>query len=163
MSGDLKNWLGAIGFADECLGGKKGNPQYADLVDGRGEIAEQFLYRQDFHWKFLGSCAETFTGGNHCRGFLQEGSNHWFLGCSVEKDLLTHHTIDTNGYNRGRTDFVNSALKGGKFKDCTWPPATLALLENAGIRSEDGSYYNHGIPVDGEVAVLTVNAPSCKN
>lgn len=54
----------------------------------------------------LGTCAESLFGGNHLRMFRQDGPNAntdaLFLAVSQEKDLKEHHTVDDDGYNKGR-------------------------------------------------------------
>jgi hypothetical protein len=128
----------------------------ADLGDGLGKRPEQYLARQHY-FPVLGSCWESLAGGNHFRAWKQNGTEAntgaWFLAVSKEKYLGEHHTIDDDGYNKGRDWLVERALKGGGVKGKSWIAEIdwrVDLLE-AGWKG-----INHGIAQDGRVAVLTV-------
>lgn len=79
----------SIGFNRECLGLHYGHIHEADLGDGLGRKAEQFLGRQHY-FPIMGTCWESVRGGNHFRAWRQNGtdanSGAWFWGyvlCTV--------------------------------------------------------------------------------
>lgn len=69
------------------------------------------------------------------------------------QNLQHHHTITPNGYDSGRDQLVRAALDGGKFGSRLWK-ADVQWVEGMLPRGSDG--INHEIPIDGLVAVLTV-------
>ncbi|EGF97024.1 uncharacterized protein MELLADRAFT_124006 [Melampsora larici-populina 98AG31] len=156
----IQNFAKSIGFSQECLGLHRGELQKANLGDGNGWVNETKLFRQDFGDPFLGSCLETFIGGNHFRFWRQNGtkasSGALFLSVSQEEDLNHSHTIVPNGYNLGRDRLVANATTGntafGNRKYFTRVEYVDGMLPagNVGV--------NHGISQDGKVAVLTITA-----
>lgn len=44
------------------------------------------------------------------RYWKQGTTGAWFLAASVEKNVFDHHSIEDNGYNRGRNEIVGKAL-----------------------------------------------------
>jgi len=153
----MKHYSRAIGFSDECLGLHMGTSQLADLGDGIGLRPEQLLFREHFRVPVAGTCFESLAGGNHFRGWKQNGTDAntsaWFLAVSKEKSASHDHKIIPDGYNIGRDLFVDAALQGGIW-DGSWWMADVkwetGLLE-AGYRN-----INHFIAQDGRVAVITV-------
>lgn len=122
--------------------------------------------RFNYYSPYVGTCKETFNGGNHFRWWVQNGteanSSAIFMAASRELPLSTNHMIDTDGYNLGRDELVGNATgatewEGNKYNTTvTWIPAGILL--NA---TTDG--INHpevalpGQPAqDGRVAVLTI-------
>jgi hypothetical protein len=79
-----------------------------------------------------------------------------FLAASTEKDVSQHHDIEDNGYNKGRDLIVEAASKdGGKTKhDGIDYETTVKTVD--GLLEPGDKGINHGIAVDGKVAVLTV-------
>ena len=57
----------SIGFSTECFGFHLGNPQTANLGDGRGWQNETAVLRWDYDNAMDGSCLESFTGMLHLR------------------------------------------------------------------------------------------------
>ena len=56
-----------IHSSQECLGFHGGKPFTANLGDGNGWKEVLVELRQDYNNDLLGSCLETFIGGNHFR------------------------------------------------------------------------------------------------
>lgn len=73
------------------------------------------------------------------------------------KNLRHRHTIAPRGYDEGRNDLVAAAMQGGKFGDKLWK-ADVEWVEGMLPVGSDG--INHGIEIDGMVAVLTVQSES---
>ncbi len=90
---------------------------YGNVNDGQGWRVQNFGYRQ---WGCLG--VGDRSHGNHARGWAQSigGATATFLGVSEEfacaKDTspvpVVHlwHCISPNGFNQGRSDFVNEVV-----------------------------------------------------
>lgn len=103
-------WATSVHFGVSCLGQANGSNQYANLGDGRGPVVQgngdggNGVLRWNYYDPYFGTCKETFIGGNHFRWFQQQGSNAFFLACSVELDLSMNHMIALNGYNNGRDE-----------------------------------------------------------
>lgn len=55
----------SVGFTTECFGFHIGNPQTANLGDGRGWVNETGVLRYDYDNAFAGSCLESLTGIHH--------------------------------------------------------------------------------------------------
>jgi len=149
-------WANSIDFARECLGFHIGNPQQANLGDGRGWVNETAVIRADYNSALLGTCLESLTGGNHFRFWQQTTTNAIFLAASVEQDADKHHNIVPNGYDLGRDQIVAAATArptqflGVKYKTTVEWVTGLLTPGSQGI--------NHGIAIDGRVAVLTILA-----
>ncbi|KAL0955991.1 hypothetical protein HGRIS_002168 [Hohenbuehelia grisea] len=147
----------AIGFQQECLGLHQGAAQTANLGDGRGDVPELAVIRQDFNLPGLGTCIESLVGGNHFRIFPQTGPNAnsgaLFLAVSREADLAHHHTIAKNGYNLGRDGLVASALHPHRIHGRTY---STTVTEIQGLLTAGANGINHGIAQDGVVKLLTV-------
>lgn len=138
---------------------------------------------QTLRWNYgdpyIGSCRETFEGGQHLRYWKQNSTGAIFMAVSVEMSLEKGHDIIRNGYNAGR-DFLVGNVTGmewpldtrnvtnattfegsTKFRNYTYHTAVRyesGLLKNS---SEDINHYitveDDGYPaIDGLVAVLTV-------
>lgn len=75
------------------------------------------------------------------------------LPLSLSQNLAHRHTIEANGYNSGRDDLVAAAMRGGTFGNRLWK-ADVEWVEGLLPVGADG--INHGIEIDGMVAVLTV-------
>ena len=73
---------------------------------------------------------------------------------SLEKDLRHHHTIDDDGYNRGRDLLVEAAQLGGRWKIWKWK-AKVQYADDLLAAGRRG--INHDIDQDGRVAILTVH------
>lgn len=137
------------------------------MTQGTG-TGDNGVLRYNYMMPYLGTCKETFEGGNHFRWWIQNGSEAdsgaFFLAASHELPLSQNHMIATNGYNDGRDWLVGNATLSngtqwmGNVYNTTveWVPAGVLL--NA---TSDG--VNHpevalpGQPAqDGRVAVLTI-------
>jgi hypothetical protein len=72
--------LSALGFDIECFGLHLGGAQTANLGDGKGYTDQLFELRQNY--PAGGTCLESLIGGNHFRGWKQNGtqanSGAWF-------------------------------------------------------------------------------------
>ncbi|MCO5585309.1 hypothetical protein L7F22_039242 [Adiantum nelumboides] len=158
----LRDYVRTIGFSFECLDLHLGGLQRANLGDGQGWLTEMFEFRQTESWgapgRWIGACWETFRGGNHFRVWKQNGTHAdtgaWFLAVSLEKDLRHHHTIDDDGYNRGRDLLVEAAQLGGRWKIWKWK-AKVQYEDDLLAAGRRG--INHDIDQDGRVAILTVH------
>ncbi|KAG8860826.1 hypothetical protein FRB96_003559 [Tulasnella sp. 330] len=113
--GGLRNYFESIGFAIECLGLHQGTLQSVNLGDGRGYVNETAVIRWDYGNPLVGTCEETFFGGNHFRYWRQIGmladSGAYFLAVSYEETLSQGHTISKDGYNLGRDWLVGNATQ----------------------------------------------------
>ncbi|GAA5832760.1 hypothetical protein JCM11251_005752 [Rhodosporidiobolus azoricus] len=147
----------SLGLWDECAKLHLGDPQEANLGDGKGWEAELFVMREAIRWPWIGSCLESIAGGNHFRAYKQNGtdanSGAWFLAASKEVDLRKQHKIAPNGYNLGRDYIVERATSGSRYLGRSWQ-AQVEWVEGLLKPGNDG--INHGISQDGRVAVLTV-------
>jgi len=149
----------AIGFNVECLGLHLGNPQSANLGDGRGDVNETEVLRESFGIPGIGTCLESLEGGNHFRVFPQAGTGALFLAVSKEQDVSESHNIVPDGYNIGRDLLVAGALgkKTGwdstKFEFRTY---NTVLTNVTGLIAPGSDGVNHGIAQDGVIKVLTV-------
>ncbi|GLB38657.1 hypothetical protein LshimejAT787_0505220 [Lyophyllum shimeji] len=152
----LHEYAKSIGFSEECLGLHYGTLHYADLGDGDGRKAQEYLARQ-YYFPVWGTCWESLAGGNHFRAWKQSGSKAnsgaWFLGVSKEEDSRKHHKIAPNGYNMGRDWLVDHAVSGSRWRDKSWKADVVWRTDLLTPGSEG---VNHGIAQDGRVAVLTV-------
>ncbi|GAA5847775.1 hypothetical protein JCM5353_007638 [Sporobolomyces roseus] len=146
----------SLGLWNECANVHIGDPQEANLGDGKGWEAELLVMRESW-WPFVGSCLESAIGGNHFRAYKQNGteanSGAWFLAVSKEVDLRGKHKIAPNGYNVGRDLVVEKARGGSRYLGRSWE-TTIEYVEGLLEPGKDG--INHGIEQDGRVAVLTV-------
>ncbi|KAJ6625762.1 hypothetical protein B0H10DRAFT_2161644 [Mycena sp. CBHHK59/15] len=132
-----------IGFNIECLGLHLGNPQSANLGDGRGDE----VLRESFGIPGVGTCLESLTGGNHFRVFPQGGTGALFLAVSKEEDVSEQHNIVPNGYTSGAT-------RSSRMRSFTTYKTVLTELTGLLAPGSDG--VNHGIAQDGVVKMLTV-------
>ncbi|KAJ7879105.1 hypothetical protein B0H13DRAFT_2500411 [Mycena leptocephala] len=148
-----------IGFNTECLGLHLGDPQSANLGDGRGDVNETEVLRESFGIPGIGTCLESATGGNHFRVFPQAGSGALFLAVSKEEDASESHNIIPDGYNIGRDLLVANAVgehtgfDGKKFKFNTYDTVVSNLT---GLLPPGADGINHGIAQDGIIKLLTV-------
>ncbi|KAJ7187742.1 hypothetical protein C8R46DRAFT_1052436 [Mycena filopes] len=148
-----------IGFDIECLGLHLGNPQTANLGDGRGPQNETKVLRQSFGIPGVGTCLESLEGGNHFRIFPQAGTGALFLAVSKEQDVEESHNIIPDGYNIGRDLLVAGAIgkktgfDASKFKFTTYNTVATNLT---GYMAAGSDGVNHGIATDGVVKMLTV-------
>ncbi|KAJ7071968.1 hypothetical protein C8F01DRAFT_1225247 [Mycena amicta] len=159
ISGFLK-YANAIGFDKECLGLHLGNPQQANLGDGRGWVNETEVLRESFGiGGSIGTCIESLTGGNHFRVYPQAGTNALFLAVSKEEDVEDSHNIVADGYNIGRDLLVAGAVGKktyfdfSKFKLITYTTVETNLT---GYIAPGSDGVNHGIAQDGVIKLLTV-------
>ncbi|KAJ6498849.1 hypothetical protein C8R45DRAFT_820956 [Mycena sanguinolenta] len=147
----------AIGFDKECLGLHIGNPQTANLGDGRGDVNETEVLRQSFG--IPGTCVESLTGGNHFRVFPQAGTGALFLAVSKEQDAEDSHNIVADGYDIGRDLLVASAAGKKTYFDIeTFKLTTYntVLTNLTGLIAPGSDGVNHGIAQDGVIKLLTV-------
>ena len=143
-----------------CLGISLGGPQQANLGDGNGYVNQTDVFRFNYYQGDGGTCLETINGGNHFRYFPQNGpsanTGAIFLAVSYELSAQLEHDIVPDGYNLGRDVFVGNATNSsgttspGGYQYTT-SNTTAALLSDTQV-----SQLNHGIAVDGNVAILTV-------
>ena len=101
-------WVTSVNFGVSCLGQANGSNQYANLgngnqTQGTGD-GNNGVLRWNYGDPYIGTCKETFIGGNHFRWFKQESTGAFFLAASVELDLNNGHMIALNGYNDGRDE-----------------------------------------------------------
>lgn len=82
----------------ECFGAHLGNPQLADLGDGRGWVNQTIELRNDYGNDVLGTCWESLVGGNHLRMWRQDGptatTNAVFLAYVNQR--VTLFSLSTN-------------------------------------------------------------------
>ncbi|KAK7473202.1 hypothetical protein VKT23_001300 [Stygiomarasmius scandens] len=151
------NYARAIGFSIECLGLHSGTPQSANLGDGRGDVNETAVIRENFRVPILGTCIESLIGGNHFRVFPQTGpeanSGALFLAVSKEEDVSESHNIVPNGYDVGRDELVQAAMgirthNGVKYN--------TTVTDVTGLLQPGAEGINHGIAIDGVIKMLTV-------
>ncbi|GAA5840379.1 hypothetical protein JCM3766R1_000270 [Sporobolomyces carnicolor] len=162
------DWSFSINFSGECLGQSDGAKQAANLGDGLGFINQTILLRENFGDTVLGTCKETFDGGEHYRVWRQNGSladsGAWFLAASTEGDLASQHMIQPNGYDTGRDDVVKRAtVEGGTKSPLTNRTFVTTVANASGIgyyANVSTSEINHGVATDGVVAILTVKVTS---
>lgn len=88
------------------------------------------------------------------------GGGAWFLAVSKEHNLAKNHMIVPNGYDLGRDELVEIAVN----PNGTRSPVSKTLYR-ATVRAVGGREYfgavgpneiNHGVGIDGRIAVLTV-------
>lgn len=96
--------------SDEAFGLHLGDPQLADLGDGKGPQKQTRELRHNYGEVILGTLTETLIGGNHLRYWKQEGSNAYFLAASAEKNVQEHHDIVPDGYDLGRDQLVGKLV-----------------------------------------------------
>ncbi|GAA6017444.1 hypothetical protein JCM8202_005684 [Rhodotorula sphaerocarpa] len=162
------DWSQSIQFSGSCLGQSQGARQAANLGDGNGTRNQTTLLRENFGDPAFGTCLETFNGGYHYRVWRQNGtqanSGAWFLAASREKNLTFQHDITPNGYDEGRDDVVRRAIAAGGTKSPLTNRTFTATVQNASgpgyYADVTTSQINHGVPIDGVVAVLTVRVTS---
>ncbi|KAJ7873885.1 hypothetical protein B0H14DRAFT_3557151, partial [Mycena olivaceomarginata] len=152
-----------IGFDTECLGLHRGNPQTANLGDGRGDVNETEVLRESFGIPgTIGTCLESVTGGNHFRVFSPArhgGTLPCLPSVSKEEDASQSHNIIPDGYNIGRDLLVAGAVgehtgfDGKKFKFNTYDTVVADLT---GLLSPGADGINHGIAQDGVIKLLTI-------
>ncbi|GAA5960275.1 hypothetical protein JCM3765_002524 [Sporobolomyces pararoseus] len=146
----------SLGLWNECANLHIGDPQEANLGDGKGWEAERLVMRESW-WPVVGSCLESAIGGNHFRAYKQNGteanSGAWFLAASKEVDIRGNHKIVPNGYNIGRDLIVERAVPESRYLGRSWE-TSVEYVE--GLLKPGNEGINHGIEQDGRVAVLTV-------
>ncbi|GJN92507.1 hypothetical protein Rhopal_005537-T1 [Rhodotorula paludigena] len=140
----------SLGLWNECANLHIGDPQVANLGDGKGWEQELFVMRES-RWPFVGSCLESFTA--YKQNGTEAHSNAWFLAASKEVDIRGNHKVAKNGYNVGRDLIVEKAIKGTSYLGRSWE-AEVEWIE--GLLEPGNRGINHGISQDGRVAVLTV-------
>ncbi|KAH8924318.1 hypothetical protein BT69DRAFT_1280704, partial [Atractiella rhizophila] len=157
----VMNYFNSIGFGQECLGQHQGIPEQANLGDGNGLLNETAVIRWAF-WDFVfGTCRESIEGGNHFRYWVQNGgsanSGALFFATSYEKNLTYGHDIVDNGYDFGRDLLVGNATSSanGTWTSTGWSFNTTVEWVD-GLLPVGSNDINHGISIDGRVAVLTV-------
>ncbi|GAA5830683.1 hypothetical protein JCM3766R1_003390 [Sporobolomyces carnicolor] len=162
----LLDYAYSIGFSPQCFNWyDSGSQQAANLGDGNEIVNQTTILRSNYDDPILGTCAQSLQGGNHFRVFRQNGSladsGAWFLAVSREHNLGKGHMIVKNGYDLGRDEVVSLATNS----DGTRSPISKALY-TATVKAVQGPAYfgnltrddiNHGIMIDGRIAVLTVS------
>jgi len=151
------NWARSIGFSTECLGLHVGDPQTANLGDGRGSQNEIKVIRQDFRNPILGTCLESAIGGNHFRYWRQNGteanSGALFLAVSHEENASEGHNIEPDGYDKGRDELVSNAVGTTDFAGVHYSTTSESVT---GLLQPGSTGINHGIAIDGLVTLLTI-------
>ncbi|KAF8333440.1 uncharacterized protein EI90DRAFT_3052036 [Cantharellus anzutake] len=152
----FRNYMRSLGYNEECMKQHRGGHQQANLGDGFGYHPQQLLFRQHY-FPILGTCWESLAGGQHFRGWKQNGTEAntgaWFLAVSKEKYLGEGHLIVDDGYNKGRDWLVEKAVAGSRYQGRWWK-ADVEWKE--GLLKPGLEGINHNISQDGVVAVLTV-------
>lgn len=166
-------WATALGFGVSCLGqGDPGTIMYADLGANNRDVRQGSLSGLNgvLRWNYglpnVGTCRETFSGGNHFRWFMQGSKNGtaFFLAPSFEQSLANLHNVETDGYNRGRDQIVDLATQPGGI---AWAgnhfTGTVEWIEAGRLLNATSEHISHadmalpGQPmIDGRVAVLYV-------
>ncbi|KIM80967.1 hypothetical protein PILCRDRAFT_72410 [Piloderma croceum F 1598] len=161
VNGGLRNFFLSFGFSAECLGQHSGAPQEANLGDGDGFQNETAVIRLDYGNPALGSCEETVEGGNHFRYWVQNGpsadSGAVFMATSYEQPIAQGHNIVPNGYDFGRYVAIlqyatfqgNTSFDGFTYQTSVQYVSGLLPVGSSGV--------NHGIDLDGLVAVMQVS------
>ncbi|KAJ4483931.1 hypothetical protein J3R30DRAFT_143294 [Lentinula aciculospora] len=152
-TGKFIYYANAIGFSYECLGIHIGNPQQANLGDGRGWVNQTAVIREDYGNSELGTCKESLIGGNHFRVYPQQGTCALFLAVSIEENASTNHNIAANGYDAGRDALVAGAIGERQFNGVKYM-TTAETIE--GLLPVGSQGINHDIAIDGKVVLLTV-------
>ncbi|CAK9779616.1 hypothetical protein CC85DRAFT_288971 [Cutaneotrichosporon oleaginosum] len=176
--GGFQNYMLSVYLSTQCLGAQFSAVQEANL-DGRTNVSEIQTLRYNYGDPYIGSCRETFEGGQHLRYWTQNSTGAIFMAVSVEMELAKGHDIIRNGYNAGRDFLVgnltnlteplngrnltNTSTFAGstRYRNYTYHTDVRyvsGLLQNS---SEDINHYitveDDGLPaIDGLVAVLTV-------
>ncbi|BEJ11017.1 hypothetical protein CspHIS471_0104390 [Cutaneotrichosporon sp. HIS471] len=177
--GGFQNYMLSVHLSTQCLGAQFGAPQQANL-DGHTNVSEIQTLRHNYGDPYIGSCRETFDGGQHLRYWKQNETGAIFMAVSIEMELVKGHDIIRNGYNAGRDFLVGNLtnltapLDGRNLTNTsTFTGSTMfrnytyqtdvryvnGLLRNS---SDDINHYitveDDGLPaIDGLVAVLTVS------
>jgi len=154
------NWARSVGFTNECFGFHIGNPQTANLGDGRGWVNESAVLRYDFNQAIIGTCLESLAGGNHFRYWTQRSTGAYFLAVSVENWAGEHHSIVPDGYDLGRDSLVIKATGNTKYYDNEYSTTSYYL---SGLLQNGTEGINHNIAIDGQIAVLTVTKKGKSN
>jgi len=149
----ILTWARSVGFSEECFGLHRGGPQTANLGDGRGWQNETAVLRWDYGDPEEGTCLETINGGNHFRHWTQSTTGAYFLAVSVEHWLGKHHDIVVDGYDLGRDGLVMRATGNTQYGSNRYTTTSYFVT---GLLQPGSDGINHGIPIDGRVAVLTV-------
>jgi len=150
----------SVGFGGECLSAHLGGDQMANLGDGSGVVVQEAVHRQDYGDPSFGVCQETINGGNHFRIWTQNGSaadsGALFLASSIEQNLNAGHDIAANGYDDGRDNIVKNATSSanGTFTSSWSFNSTVEYITD--LLPVGSTGINHGIAIDGRVALLTV-------
>ncbi|KAH8806619.1 hypothetical protein DL96DRAFT_1671895 [Flagelloscypha sp. PMI_526] len=137
--GGLRNYFTSFNFSGECLGQHQGEPQIANLGDGRGWVNESAVIRFNYGDPQLGTCTETIKGGDHFRYWVQSTSKAIFMAFSYEKPVKEYHDPVFNGYNLGRDYAV-----GNITNHQTIPTAAQGLINGSmydGYTSWNGYTY----------------------
>ncbi|KAJ9103668.1 hypothetical protein QFC19_004243 [Naganishia cerealis] len=176
--GGFLNYMLSTSLGEECFGQHYGDPQNADLGDGKGNHTEMEVLRWNYGDIYVGTCRETFNGGLHLRYWRQNTTGAFFMGVSEELDLSSNHLIAFNGYDFGRDHFVGNVTNqttviptlnltntSTYVGSTTWANYTYetSVKYISGLLQNSSEGINHpeiAIPgraaIDGLVAVLTV-------
>ncbi|GAA5829596.1 hypothetical protein JCM3766R1_001233 [Sporobolomyces carnicolor] len=162
------DYCSSLKFSRQCFQWEDGESlQAANLGDGNDLVNQTTILRYDYDDPIFGTCTESMQGGNHFRIFRQNGTRvassgggAWFLAVSKEHNLAKNHMIVPNGYDLGRDELVEIAVN----PNGTRSPVSQTLYR-ATVRAVGGREYfgavgpneiNHGVGIDGRIAVLTV-------
>ncbi|KAM0754414.1 hypothetical protein T439DRAFT_376898 [Meredithblackwellia eburnea MCA 4105] len=157
----IKDWMESVGFSFECGGFTLGSRQAANLGDGNGVKNQTGIYRWAYGQNALGgTCLESLDGGNHVRYWIQNGHLHntgaVFMAVSAEENsTLGHDILKPDGYSTGRDWFLGNASR----KAGTTSPRTGIVYKisvNNGYLQPGSNGINHGLSIDGKVAVVTL-------
>lgn len=144
----------------DCLGMSAGGPQQANLGDGNEWKDQVDVLRFNYYQGDGGSCLESIRGGNHLRYFMQNGSSAntgaIFIAASVEYNASQSHNIVPQGYDLGREWLVGNATNSSGTTSPGGYKYTTTSTSVPLLQSVTQGNINHGISVDGNVAVLTV-------
>ncbi|GAA5916135.1 uncharacterized protein JCM6883_000004 [Sporobolomyces salmoneus] len=160
------DWSYSLSFSPQCFHWyDEGAQQAADLKDGNGLRNQTTILRYNYQDPIFGACGQSLQGGEHFRVFRQNGTEMgtgaWFLAASKEHNLGKKHMILPNGYDLGRDEIVSLATNPRG----TRSPVSKALYSTS-VKAVQGPTYfgdlrvdeiNHGIMIDGRIAVLTVS------
>lgn len=118
--------------------------------------------RYNYGDPLLGACKQSLLGGNHFRYWQQAPSQAYFLAASFEMNLTLNHNIERpDGYDHGRDSIVANATRFGGARS-----PLSSMVYDTKVRMVQGEGYlavnsssgvNHGLIVDGKVAILTVS------
>jgi hypothetical protein len=145
----------------DCAGISEGSAQEANLGDGNGYVNQTNVLRFNYYGGDEGTCLESLFGGNHLRYWVQNGSSAdtkaIFVAASVEKNATYNHDIVDNGYDLGRDWLTGNATNSTGTTSPSGTRYSASVSQVSLLQSISADQINHGISIDGQVNVLTVN------